>query len=227
MVVEVMNAAQRGQTAAVTEIHEIEGSNSAVPITGAWRFWFEHPAKKQLQFAKVSVPGNTNPDHSFEIHPITRFDKNGVEGSFQNVPGFKPYDAETAFNYYETLKLTISATASAVAILAAKAKYNYTQFTITLRGTPKKLADGGYAVLANVDGPADEAIAKNVRMIFVPGTAPLQQLVTGKFGDGDGMRVIGIPRINLNAISSFIASSGSQSATRKSPYEMIIVAVLK
>src|ERR1035437_4209351 len=94
MVAEVMNAAQKGQAAAVAEIHAVEGKNSAVPLTGAWRFWFEHPAKTQVQFDTVPVPGNTNPDHSFEIHPIAKFDTNSVVGSFQNVPGFTPYDAE-------------------------------------------------------------------------------------------------------------------------------------
>ena len=44
---------------------------------------------------------------------------------------------------------------------------------MTLAGSPKKLADGGYAVLANVNGKADESIATNIRMIFVPGTPPL------------------------------------------------------
>jgi len=227
MVAEVMNAAQKGQTAAVTEIHAVEGKNSAVPVTGAWRFWFEHPAKTQVQFDKVPIPGNTNPDHSFEIHPIAKFDTNSVVGSFQNVPGFTPYDAEKAFSYYEKLKVTVSATASAVTISAAKAQYNYTEFKMSLAGTPKKLADGGYAVLANVDGAGDEAVASNVRMIFVPGTPPLQQLVSDKLGNGDEMHVIGIPRINLNAISSLVAVSGSTPVARKLPYEMIVVAVLK
>ena len=56
-------------------------------------------------------------------------------------------------------------------ISASKAAYNYAEFEMTLVGTPKKLADGGYAVLANVTGKADESIVSNVRMIFVPGTA--------------------------------------------------------
>lgn len=227
MVAEVMNAAQTGQKTAVTEIHTVEGNNQAVPITGVWRFWFEHPAKQQVQFDKVPVPGNTNPDHSFEIHPITKFDNNSVTGSFEPISGFQPYDAETAFGGYEKLKVTVSATSSAVSISASKAAYNYAEFEMTLAGSPKKLADGGYAVLANVNGKADESIASNVRMIFVPGTPPLQQLITEKLGDGDTMHVIGIPRINLNAISTFVNASGGKPLSRKLPYEMIIVAVLK
>ncbi len=227
MVAEVMNAAQPGEGPAVTEIHSVEGDNAQLPVTGVWRLWFEHPAKQQIQFATVPVPGNTNPDHSFEIHPITKFDKNDVTGAFEPVTGFQPYDAETAFGGYEKLKIIVSATSSAVTISASKAAYNYTEFEMTLVGSPKKLADGGYAVLANVDGKADESIASNIRMIFVPGTPPLQQLLNQKLGDGDTMHVIGIPRINLNAISTFIDASGGQTLTRKLPYEMIIVAVVK
>ena len=106
MVAEVMNAALKGQTPAVDEIHEVEGENSAVQITGTWRFWFEHPAKKQIQFDTVPVPKNTNPDHSFEVHPILVFDSKDLGGSFQEVKGFKPYEAEKAFSYYEKLKVT-------------------------------------------------------------------------------------------------------------------------
>jgi hypothetical protein len=227
MVAEVMNAAQTGQTAAVTEIHNVEGSNTEVPITGIWRFWFEHPAKQQIQFDRVPVPGNTNPDHSFEIHPITKLDKNNVTGSFRQIPGFQAYDAEKAFGGYEKLKVTLSATSSAISISASKAAYNYAEFEMILAGSPKKLADGGYAVLANVNGKADESIASNIRMIFVPGTPPLQQLLEEKMGDGDTMHVVGIPRINLNAIATFVKASGGKVLNRKLPYEMIIVAVLK
>jgi len=227
MVAEVMNAAQPGQAAAVAEIHALEGKNQQAPVSGAWRFWFEHPAKRQVQFDDVPVAKNTNPDHSFEIHPISKFDRNGISGSFQPIPGFQPYDADKAFGLYEKLKVTVSANSSAISISAAKAMYNYAKFEITLLGSPKKLDDGGYAVLANVNGAADEAIASKVRMIFVPGTPPLQQLLTKKMGDGDTMRVIGIPRINLNAIETFATASGGKSLTRKLPYEMIIAAVAK
>ena len=227
MVAEVVNAAQPGEKNAVDEIHSVEGKNTPVSITGVWRFWFEHPAKQQIQFDNVPVAKNTNPDHSFEIHPLTKFDKNDVTSSFQPVNGFEPYDAQTAFGGYEKLKMTLSATDSAISISASKAAYNYAEFTMTLAGNPKKLKDGGYAVLANVNGKADESIATNVRMIFVPGTPPLQQLLSQKLGDGDQMHVIGIPRINLNAVSAFVKASSGQTLTRKLPYEMIIVAVAK
>jgi hypothetical protein len=226
MVAEVMNAAQSGQEKkAVDNIHELEGKKSPVTVTGTWRFWFEHPATKQIQFAAVPVPTNTNPDHSFEIHPITKFNGIDVGDSFHNVNGFDPYDAETAFTYYESLKCTVSSSGSAVSISAAKAKYNYTQFAITLLGEPAPLKDGGMVVLADVNGKGDDAIASSIRMIFVPGTPPLKHLRDEKLGKGDVLHVVGIPRINLNAISSMVAHSGDTPVSKKLPYEMIIVAV--
>jgi hypothetical protein len=228
MVAEVMNAAQDDEQPAVDDIHELEGENKPVTIKGVWRFWFEHPSKSQVQFAPVPVPTNTNPDHSFEIHPITVFDGKGVQAGFEEVKGFDPYDAETAFTYYESLKATVSSTGSGISISAAKAKYNYTEFNITLAGNPKELAasdeKGGYIALADINGKGDEPIATNVRMIFVPGTPPADKVK--KLGKGDEMHLIGIPRINLNAVSTMAAATGKTPVTKKLPYEMIIVAAL-
>lgn len=230
MVAEVMNAAQSSQQQAVKRIHDVEGGDRAVHIAGAWRLWFEHPAQKQIQFASVPVADNTNPDHSFEIHPITEFDEEDISTSFQPIRGFTPYDAKKAFPYYESLTATVSSTDSAISIESKKSQYNYAEFYIQLKGAPLKLADGGYAVLADVfDSDSeddDEAIATGVRMIFVPGTPPLQKLTHDKLGQSDELHVIGIPRINLNAIYAFVQANNGRTATRKLPYEMIIVAVI-
>ncbi|PYX90028.1 MAG: hypothetical protein DMG67_13715, partial [Acidobacteria bacterium] len=41
MVAEIMNAAAGSETAAVTAVHQDEGDNQPVAITGVWRLWFE------------------------------------------------------------------------------------------------------------------------------------------------------------------------------------------
>jgi len=231
MVAEVINAARTQEQTAVNRIHAVEGNGTPVPISGAWRLWFEHPANSQTQFDTFPVAGNTNPDHSFEIHPITKFDSNDLSTSFQPIPGFEPYAASKAFTSYERLTFTVSATSTAIVLTAKKSGYNYTQFRITLKGNPKKLDDGGFAVLADVfdtdSKETEDSIAENVRMIFVPDTPPLQQLVSSKLGDGDSLNVIGIPRLNLNAIFGFVSAGSGRPATRKLPYEMIIIAVTK
>lgn len=227
MVAEIMNAAQPGESGALTDVHKVEGQNQQVTVTGAWRFWFEHPAKSQTQFAAVPVAANTNPDHSFEIHPITIFDGNDVSGSLVPVKGFTAHDGVKAFESYEKLKATVSANASAISISAAKGQYNYTQFEMTLSGKPMKLSDGGYAVIADVSGEGDETAASGVRMIFLPNTPPLKGLLDQKLTTGDKMEVIGIPRVNLNAISKSVQANGGKSITGKLPYEMIIVGIVK
>jgi len=103
-------------------------------------------------------------------------------------------------------------------------------FTIRVTTKNTKLQDGGMALVADVgaeDADEAEALAKNVRMIFVPGTAPFQKASAG-LQIGDELKVVGIPRVNLNAISAFITASGTAIkgvVTRKLPYEMIVVAL--
>jgi hypothetical protein len=246
MVAEVINAARKDEQAAISRIHAVEGSGTPVPISGAWRLWFEHPANSQTQFAVFPVAANTNPDHSFEIHPITIFDGNDLSSSFQPIPGFEPYAASKAFASYESLTFTVSSTSTAITLTAKKSGYNYTQFRMAVKGSPTKLDDGGFAVLADVfdigSKESEDSVAENVRMIFVPKTAPAQLLISRKLGDGDFLNVVGIPRINLNAVFSFVCPDSRRSpsrtlesdcatparpATRKLPYEMIVVAASK
>ena len=143
MVAEVMNAARTQEQVAVNRIHAVEGDGSPVPVSGAWRLWFEHPADSQTQFDPVAVAANTNPHHSFEIHPITRFDGDDLSASFQQIPGFQPYAASKAFASNERMVVTLSATPSAISITSKKSGYNYVQVRIQLKGTPKKLEDDG------------------------------------------------------------------------------------
>jgi hypothetical protein len=225
MVAEVMNA--KAQLKAVDDIHAGEGKNQAVAVTGAWRFWFEHPsAEPQIQGSAFPVPSNTNPDHCFEIHPITKFAGDPVPGSFQFVKGFAPYDAEKAFGSYEKLTVALQVTNTAVTITSPKAGYNYTHFFLEFVGQPKQLDDGGAVVLANVLSKSNgEPVAENIRMIFVPGTPPADKLKKDKPGEGDEWHVLGIPRVSLAAISSWVKNGGGSISRRKLPYEIIIVGV--
>jgi hypothetical protein len=48
-----------------------------------------------------------------------------------------------------------------------------------------------------------------------------------KLSTGDTMEVIGIPRVNLNAISKSVQANGGKSITGKLPYEMIIAGIVR
>lgn len=225
MVAEIMNAAAPAEATAVKTVHQDEGDNQAVAITGVWRLWFEHPSSSpQIQFATVPPAQNTNPDHCFEIHPITKFAGNAIPNSFQFVPGFAAHDAKTAFDSYEKLTVTIKATASAVSLNSPKAAYNYVDFFIQFTGKAAPLDDGGAVALANVMPDAQgEPLVENLRMIFVPGTPPALKLQQSK--PGDVWHVLGIPRVSLNAISTFLSKGSLNTTGQKLPYEMIIVGV--
>jgi hypothetical protein len=229
-VAEVMNASN--DQPAVKLIHADEGNGSFLAVTGAWRLWFEHPPSSgaQTQFADVPPAANTNPDHCFEIHPLTNVGGNDLTTSFHDIQGFTPKDADAAFSSYEKLSVTVRANKTAVTLDSPKSGFNYVLFAIRPLGPATKLQDGGLAFLCDVAADIGEpAIARTVRMIFVPRTEPFNAVQNGF---SDDLKVLGIPRVNLNAVSAFIndpanasAIAAATGAKRKLPYEMIIVAV--
>jgi hypothetical protein len=228
MVAEVMNAAAQGQGTAVDDIHTDEDGKTVVPVSGVWRFWFEHPSTApQIQGATVPPAKNTNPDHCFEIHPITKFAGVAVLNSFQFVPHFTAHPAKASFDSYKKLTVSLKVSASAVTITSPKAGFNYADFFIEFAGKPQPLDDGGMIVMANVleEEDSDTPLEQNIRMIFVAGTPPATQLKTKPPAEGDVWHVLGIPRVSLEAISSWINKGGSNISNRKLPYEMIIVGV--
>src|SRR5258708_2963496 len=230
MVAEVMNA--KNDQPAVQLIHADEGDGSFIAVTGAWRLWFEHPPASgaQIQFADVPPAANTNPDHCFEIHPLTNVGGNDLTASFHDIPGFTPKDADAAFSSYEKLTVTVRANDTAVTLRSPRSGFNFVLFAIPPLGGAPSLGHGGPAVLCDVatdNGPA--SVARNVRMIFVPGTEPFKAVQNGF---SDDLKVLGIPRVNLNAVSTFINApenadsvTAAAGVTRKLPYEMIIVAL--
>jgi len=226
MVAELMNAIETPMVTKV--IHDNEGNGKSLPVAGAWRVWFEHPPSSvaQVQFAVVPPAGNTNPDHCFEIHPLTKLNGVDVTSTLHSIAGFTPKDPAAAFAAYEKLSLSLRVNQTAVTLDSKKVGFNYVRFTMKTMGRRTILKDGGLAVVADVlpdDGEEDDAIAHNVRMIFIPGSEPFKRAQT--LAVGEELHVLGIPRLNLNAISTFIRAAGSTAVTRKLPYEMIIVAL--
>jgi hypothetical protein len=233
MVAEIMNAGMEAQSASLDLMNET-ATGQSIPIVGAWRIWFEHPsAGDQTQGDDVDVPEDSNPDHVFEIHPITKFGPNDIaEKSF--VPIDKPnsathdspedyqaYAATKAFGAYEKLQATISVSDSVVSITAKKAGYNYAEFLLEPVGKFEPGDDGTF-VLANVYDVSDAenpVTAAPRRMVFVSNTEPEAQL--HQLTQGQMMHVLGIPRVNL----AEIAAVSGNNVDMALPYEMIIVAV--
>jgi hypothetical protein len=224
MVSEVVNAAAAPQKTALDLIHKAESDPGHKPIglSGAWRFWFEHPSKEdQIQGQKVEPAANTNPDHVFEIHPVTKVQGKQFLASFAPIPGFQAYDAQKAFDYYESLTCTITATKTATSITSKKAQYNYAEFVIELKGMPQTVADGVMVLATVQDDEGNTVVDKLRRMVFVAGTDAAAKVL--KMKKGALMHVIGIPRVNLERVSFITKQKGQQPVETHLPYEMIIV----
>lgn len=229
MVAEIMNAGLDAESASLDLMNNTP-AGKAVPVTGVWRIWFEHPSPgDQTQGDPVDIPANSNPDHVFEIHPITSFGNQDI-GDSSLVPitdprdahPYEAYSASVAFAAYEKLQATVTVSDTAVSITAKKAGYNYTEFVLELTGAPRQ-GDSGIFVLANVYDLADsETPVTNSprRMVFIENTEPAKQLLS--LSSGQRLHVLGIPRVNLAEVA---AVSTGEPVDLALPYEMIIVAV--
>jgi hypothetical protein len=224
-VAEIVNAALPGEKPAVTDMKAKEGKTSALNVSGAWRLWFEHPSSSQTQGApNPFTPDNTNPNHSFEIHPVSKVEQDDVGPSFVPINGYTAYTADVAFPYFDNCVLTIKASTSGITLRSKKLKYNYVGFEIELTQDPKKVSDG-YIALAKIlsNSGEDEAATGPRRMIFVGGTSAATKIQGAS--SGDRLTVLGVPRINLNAVLALVKKHGSAQFDAPMPYEMIIVGV--
>jgi hypothetical protein len=106
LVAEIMNAKDEQQ--AIALLRKAEGAKDPVPITGVWRVWFEHPGgKMQIQGKEFPLAEVSNPDHLFELHPVT--DVNGIQTrkSLRPIEGYQPKNAHAAFVLFERIKCRI------------------------------------------------------------------------------------------------------------------------
>ena len=217
MVGEIVNAAQFDDAVQVAK--DAAKNHTMTQVEGVWRFWLEHPsAKPQTQGAAVPVPGNTNPDHSFELHPLTSIGGEDLSGSFSGIPGYHPYAAKTAFAHYEGRTFTVSRSGAFTSIVGTKAKYNYAGFTFEVAGKPKHVADGWFvlATIAGVNGDPR-------RMVIADGTAAAALIASAT--KGKRFKAVGIPRINLERIDELLMQHPHETLPITGAYEMIVVSM--
>jgi len=227
VVAEIMNAASRID--AIEKVHAVEGKGNAVEVSGAWRIWCEHGGNSvQQQGQKLEQFQTTNPDHVFQIHPVSSFAGIDVTDTFRPINGFKTKDAHEAFVKYEgiTSKISVNNKNKTTSIQTTMAGYNYVEFIMELSGDQKEVTDGRF-VFASVRDLEGELLVRNRRMVFVRGTEPEKIVKTLK--KGDRLHVLGIPRIDL-ALLSWRAKNYKKRPevlTWNLPYEIIVVAAYK
>jgi hypothetical protein len=227
LVAEIMNAKSEAE---VIKLLDQTSGSKPVDVRGVWRIWFEHPGRQaQIQGMKTAIPTTSNPDHVFEIHPITVFGSGDLKKSLRPIgegdAKYLAYDAKTAFKAYERLQATVSATNTAVMIASSKAGHNYVEFFLEPVGDVRSLNDALF-VLANVfdaSEPDDPVTPEPRRMVFVKGTEAADELAS--LPEGERLHVLGIPRVSLQDVWEIVVRRKGEETSVRLPYEILVVGV--
>jgi hypothetical protein len=223
IVAEIMNAGQHADW--VQTIHDAEGTGNPLHMSGAWRIWCEHGGlSDQVQGKTLRAFSTTNPEHVFEIHPVTSIEGVDYTGSLVPIEGYEPKTAEEAFTSYEDKRsrITVNGAKRTTTIETAMAGMNYVEFVMKLTGPPWQVPDGSL-VMVEVHDLEGELLIHNRRMVLPKGSAAEIALRTATVGDE--FHVLGMPRINLAILSwrTRNRTSRPEVLTWNLPYEIIIV----
>jgi hypothetical protein len=233
MVAEIINAKQSPAAVKLAQ----SSTNKDVPLNGVWRIWFEHPPTgKQKQFAKNPLTGPaTNPDHMFEIHPISQLGTLDLVDNLTRVEGYKAKPNDTTFTNYETRTIdSWKVTSNSVIIESPRGVYNYADFVIRLNETPNKIPANEdkprYLALADVldsdcsvikDKKGKEVVSGPRRMVFVEKDA---DKTIGIAKPGATFQVMAIPRVNLERLTFYLNHPNQFNGKKVFlPYEMIVI----
>lgn len=172
-----------------------ETHGRAVPVTGVFRIWLEHPPSgSTIQSEDDRVPwyDNSNPDHQVELHPllriggldffahIRRIEENGE--AFENLYG--PSKLKTVLKKKITIQEIASGSDVLVDIRGKKTVYNHWGLRGRVVSPPAQLADGTRILLDVFDGTNVIPGATNIPAVTATGTdadGAVQDLHVGDF----------------------------------------------
>jgi len=213
-VAEVMNAKDEQETIELFIAHEGKGksNNVKLPITGVWRLWPEHmgSGSKFFQGMKLSQATikkkTTNPDHVFEIHPITAVGDLDVTSSIHNIEGYTPKIALNAFNQIKAKKCVITSTKKTISFKTSAIGQNYIDMWIRIDSL-WEVEDGAFAYCLVLDSDfnpdtdevEDKKISNKQRIVFVKNSESFNTVMQKNIGDF--IHILGTPRVNLAILS--------------------------
>ena len=206
-VAEIMNAKDFPTT---LKFVQDQKGGGPVRMVGVWRIWPEHGGES-LHVQGEADPSeitDTNPDHIFEIHPLTQVGTFDVRSAFHPIANFKTKDAQDAFQNYEGARSKITPKTDTTQIRLSQATYNYVEFRLELLETPSHELDDGLTAFARVRTLDGETIVQKRRMVFVKGTKPETNI--RKLKAGQCMHALGMPRLNLTLVSWRVKCSKNQ-----------------
>jgi hypothetical protein len=229
---EIMNIADHEDAQAL--VIKLQNSQQQTTVSGVWRLWCEHPdqhpdtAGPQIQGDVIPEYPDSNPNHVFEIHPLTRVGGLDLLDTFHPIPpGYKTKEAKKAFTYYDSLpcKIVPDPASQTTTLYTSKAEYNYADFKLRVEDEEQFVTIDGRIVRCTALDLKGNEVARNRRMIFVLNTSP-EKAVRG-LKKGDELHVLGIPRIDLAIVSyrTRVADTHPEVLTWNLPYEIIVVGV--
>jgi hypothetical protein len=227
IVAEIMNA--RFEKKAMAAVKDAQGG-APVKLTGVWRFWGEHAGGGGFtQGETLEAFTESNPNHVFEVHPVTRLNGMDLLPSLKPIVGYPFKDAHQALLHFENVKFQIKPNdeAGTVTMRTGVTGYNHIKMMLELLEAPEKVSDNddGRFVMCAVRDADGELVARKIRMAFVKDSEP--ERAVRKLGKGDRMMVIGLPRIDLALVDWRIEHRGDEGdpLTWNLPYEMVVVAM--
>lgn len=241
-VAEILNA--KKQKAAIDTIisHEGKGepNNCLLQMSGVWRLWPEHMGAgvnfvQGMKLSKEKIQEKkTNPDHVFEIHPMTTIADIDLLSSFKNIPGYTPFDWRFVYDKLSRKAFTFSSTDSTITFTTKQVGYNYINMWIRIDSLPET-ADGAYAYCRTFDSEFnpvhDDTNAKTVtqktRIVLVKGTEAYSEAIHK--GVGGFMHILGTPRINLSILSwrESVYKTRPEVLNWKLPFEIIADGIIR
>ena len=222
VVSEISNAAFHKD--AMDIAHRAGGSGTPIRVTGVWRIWPEHSGGgAEVQGKPLGAYTMANPNHVFEIHPVTSIAGLGLLDSFVPIDGFKPGDADRTFAIYEKAPCTLTVHRDTVTIAMPQGLYNDVEFIMELTDVRQDDVDDGRILNVAVRNLKGDVVVPRLRMVFAAGTPP--ELAVKRLGRGDRLHVYGMPRLNFAEISRRVRESERNPAvlTGTVPYEIIVL----
>ncbi len=223
---EIINAASEKE--AVDLVRRLEGTGSPLRISGVWRLWPEHAGSADEEQGERHPPlESSNPDHVFEIHPVTRISAIELLASFRPVKGFKPGDARTVFDIYENARCALRVKPTTISLVTVRGLYNDVEFVMEVADERQLVVHDGRFVTASARDLKGNVLVERLRMVFVKDTPP--ERAVKDLRRGGRLHLHGIPRIDFSELSRRVTGyrKNPELLTRNLPYEIIVLGVFE
>jgi hypothetical protein len=221
---EIINAAQEKE--AVDLVHAAKRTGTPLALSGVWRIWPEHAGDvDEKQGGERHATHSPNPDHVFEIHPVTTVAGISLLDSFHPVEGFLPGAAAVVVPRLEQVHCRITVRRGDIVITTQKGLYNDLAFIMEVADDRQTVVADGRFVTASLLDTDGTVLARRRRMVFVRDTPP--ERAVRRLARGARLHVYGIPRIDLSEIYRRVEEHGRRPGLldENLPYEVVIIGV--